>query len=198
MLLHVGKTVCPTLLWTLVLMVLACTPDLSQLVRAYVEVYNNHDVEKIMSFYADDIRFENVGVWLKTGKQEVRKITEWDTATHIVMKVSNITVQGDTVTFSLLETNDWLKLAGIGEALYEPSRIVFRDGKIAVIQAKLTEESLDRWLPKWNAILAWAKEHRPDRLAEVMPEGAFVFGADYAHKWLELLEEWRQTTAETE
>ncbi|KPK70680.1 hypothetical protein AMJ87_08550 [candidate division WOR_3 bacterium SM23_60] len=198
MVLHVGKTISPIFLWTLILMVLACAPDLSERMRIYVETYNTHDVDEIMTFYTDDVRFENVGVWVKTDKQEVRKITEWDATTHIVMKVSNVMVRGDTVTFSLLETNDWLKLAGIGEALYEPSRIVFKDGKIAIIQAKLTEESLNRWMPKWNSILAWATEHRPDRLAEVMPEGAFVFGADYARKWLELLEEWRQATEETE
>jgi hypothetical protein len=179
-------------------MALACAPDLSARVRKYVEVYNNHDVDKIMTFYTDDIRFENVGAWVKTGTHEVRKITEWDAATHIVMKVSNVTVHGDTVTFSLRETNDWLESAGIGEVLYEPSQFVFRDGKISVIQAKLSHESLNRWVPIWNAIVKWAKENRPDKLAEVMPEGAFVFGADYAKNWLGLLKEWRQATEQTE
>lgn len=194
MFLHVGKTISPIVLCTFVLMVLSCAPDLSERIRQYVTAYNSHDVEKIMSFYTHDIRFENVGVWVKTGKQEVRKITEWDVATHIVMRVANVSVQGDTVTFLLFETNDWLQLAGIGEVLYEPTGIVFRDGQIAFVQAKLNEKSLNRWMPIWNSILAWAKENRSDRLAEVMPEGTFVFGTDYAHKWLELLEEWRKAT----
>lgn len=198
MLLNIGREISPVVLCTFVFIVLSCAPDLSEHIKAYVATYNTHDVDKIMSFYTDDIRFENVGVWVKTGKQEVQKITEWDAATHIVMKISNVTVQGDTVTFSLLETNDWLKLAGIGEALYEPSRIVFRDGKIAVIQARLSEESLNRWMPIWNAILAWAQENSKEKLAEVMPDGKFVFGADYAHKWLELLKDWREATGKVE
>lgn len=122
MFLHVGKTISPIVLCTFVLMVLSCAPDLSERIRQYVTAYNSHDVEKIMSFYTHDIRFENVGVWVKTGKQEVRKITEWDVATHIVMRVANVSVQGDTVTFLLFETNDWLQLAGIGEVLYEPTQ----------------------------------------------------------------------------
>lgn len=198
MMLDIGRAPFPVVFCTFLFLLLSCAPDLSERIKHYVTVYNSYDVDKIMSFYTDDIRFENVGVWVKTGKQEVQEITEWDAATHIVMKISNVTVRGDTVTFSLLETNDWLKRAGIGEALYEPSRIVFRDGKIAVIQAKLSEESLNRWMPIWNAILAWAKENRMEKLAEVMPDGEFVFGADYAHAWLELLKEWREATGKAD
>lgn len=198
MVISVSKTMLPLVMFALMFMVLSCAPNLSERIRQYVTTYNTHDVEKIMSFYADDIRFEDVGVWVKAGKQEVRKITEWDAATHIVMKISNVTVQGDTVTFSLVETNDWLKLAGIGEALYEPSRVVFRNGKIAVIEAKLSEETMKIWMPAWNAIIAWAKANSKEKLAEAMPEGKFVFGADYAHKWIDLLKEWREAAGKTE
>lgn len=43
---------------SLILMSLSCSPKPKDRIRAYVEAHNSHDVEKIMSFYAEDVRFE--------------------------------------------------------------------------------------------------------------------------------------------
>lgn len=178
---------------SLLFALLSCTPKPEEILKSYVEAYNSHDIDKVMSLYIDDVTFENVGVWTKQGKHEVRKITEWDAATHIHMHVSDIEVVGDTVTFYLIETNDWLKLAGIGEWHYKGS-IVVHNGLIRKLRAEITEQSLKTFQKAWQSIMGWASKERSSELAELMPDGEFLYGEKVAKKWLVLLQEWREAT----
>ena len=173
------------------LLVSSCSHDLSERVKAYEATYNAHDVEKLMSFYSDDVRFEIVGVWVKKGKAAVRELAEWDKATNMHMTISEIVVSGDSVTFKLVETNDWWKLAGMGDICYKPSVIIFRNGLISELRATMTRESLDAYAKVWPSIISWAKEHRKEELEELLPGGVFIYGAEAAKKWIVLLRAWR-------
>jgi len=181
--------------WSVLVLVtvllLSCTQDLSRRVRDYETTYNTHDVERLMAFYADDIRFEITGVWVKRGKEAVRGLAEWDKATNMHMTISDIKVSGDTASFRLVETNDWWKLAGMGEAYYEPCVMIFRSGLIAELRATMTQESLDAYARVWPSIMSWASDHRSEELAELLPGGEFVYGEETARKWIILLQEWR-------
>ncbi|UCF70704.1 MAG: nuclear transport factor 2 family protein [candidate division WOR-3 bacterium] len=172
---------------------MSCSSDLSERVLEYAATYNAHDNEKLMSLYADDITFEIVGVWVKYGKRAVRELAEWDKATNMHMTVSNIRVSGDTVTFKLLETNDWWKLAGMGEVQYDPCVMVFRDGLISEMRAAMTQASVDAYARVWPSIINWAKKHRSEALRELLPDGHFIYGGEQARKWLALLHQWRST-----
>jgi hypothetical protein len=180
----------PALLVVVVLLV-SCGPDLAEYVRAYEATYNAHDTEKLMSFYDDDIRFEIVGVWVKSGKQAMRELAEWDRATNLRMTISDISVSGNSVTCKLVETNDWWKLAGIGEVLYEPCIMVFRNSLMTEMQAKMASSSVEAYMKAWSAIHKWASQNRSEALAELLPDGQFIYGEGPARKWLELLREWR-------
>lgn len=177
-------------------LLVSCAPDLSQLVRDYEATYNTHDVERLMAFYADDIRFEIAGVWVKKGKKAVRELAEWDKATNMHMTISDIKVSGDTVTFNLVETNDWWEIAGIGGVHYEPSVMIIRNGLISELRATMTQASLDAYARVWPSIMSWASEHRSEELAELLPGGEFIYGMEAAKKWLVLLQEWRDAQLE--
>ncbi len=168
----------------------SCAPDLAERVRAYESTYNAHDVEKLMAFYADDIRFEIVGVWVKRGKEPVRELAEWDKTTNMHVTISDISVNGNTVTCKLIETNDWWKLAGMGEVHYEPTVLIFRDGLICDIRATMTQEGVDAYARVWPDIISWAKSHRNEVLKELVPGNEFVYGAEAARIWLALLRDW--------
>jgi hypothetical protein len=180
----------PVLLVVFVLLV-SCVPDLTERVKAYEATYNAHDIEKLMSFYADDIRFEIVGVWVKSGKHAMRELAEWDRATNMRMTISDISVSGDSVTCELVETNDWWQLAGIGEVLYEPCTMIFRNGVMTEMRAKMASSSVEAYMKAWPAIYEWASQNRSEVLAELLPDGQFTYGEGPARKWLELLREWR-------
>ncbi|UCG93269.1 MAG: nuclear transport factor 2 family protein [candidate division WOR-3 bacterium] len=180
-----------SLLVLLMFIFLSCAPKLDERVKAYEQAYNSHDVEKIMSFYADDIKFEVVGFFVKEGTEEVRNLTEYDVTVNIQMSISNIKVNGDTATFTLIESNDWFRLAGVEELVYEPNRIVFRDGLIKEIRAEITPESVKAAGKAYQTIMQWASKEHSEALAELTPGGIFSYTAETAKKWLELLKEWR-------
>jgi hypothetical protein len=145
-----------------------------------------------MSFYADDIEFEIVGVWVRKGKAAVRELAEWDKATNLQMTISDIVVSGETVTFKLVEKSDWWTLAGIGDVHYQPCFMVFRNGLITRLCATMTQQGFDRYAQQWPLIINWAREHRRDELEELLPGGEFIYGAEPARKWLVLLRAWRE------
>lgn len=177
-----------------IFMVLSCSINLEERVRAYEQVYNSHDFNGIMSFYADDAQFTVVGAFNKTGIEQIRTITEWDTTVKVHMSISDIAVQGDTVTFKLVESNEWWRLAGIDTVTYYPCTIIFSNGLIKSIKAEATKESLAAINKVLPGIFSWVAKERSEEYAEVMPGGEFIYTAESAEKWLELLKDWRAAT----
>jgi len=167
--------------------------DLSERVHEYEATNNAHDIEKLMIFYADDIVFEIVGVWVKRGKKAVRELAEWDRATNMRMTISNVKVSGDTVTLKLVETNDWWRLAGMGVVEYDPCVMVFREGLISEMRTTMTRASLDAYARVWPSIIKWARDYRSEDLRELLPGGHFKYSGEHAQKWLALLRQWRST-----
>jgi len=173
-------------------MLFSCSPNLMDLIKAYEKAYNEHDLEGVMSLYAEDVRFEAIGSFVKAGKEEVRKLTEYDFAVNVQMDISNIKVVGDTIIFRLTESNDWFRLAGIDELVYEPNKVVFKDGLIKEIRSEITKESAMDFGKVWKDLKGWAKEEKVEELSELMPDGVFIYNKNTAKKWLELLKEWSE------
>lgn len=153
-----------------------------------------HDIERIMSFYAHDVRFEIVGTLVRKGSDKIRDLVEWDVETHIHMSVTNVHSRGNIIQCRLSETNDWLGLSGIGEMHYEPCLFVFRDTLINEIRAELTRESSQRYIRSWQEIIEWTTANRSKVLLDLMPGGKFMYGKERAQKWISLLQEWRDAT----
>ena len=51
--------------------------NLISLVESFLEVFNQHDVDKIMGMFTEDAEFEIVGISKYSGKQEVRNVFEY-------------------------------------------------------------------------------------------------------------------------
>jgi hypothetical protein len=168
--------------------------DHAHIVRRYIEAYNSHDIDRIMSYYVTDIRFEIVGVWVRVGSEQARERVEWDAETHIHLAITNVHSRGNIIQCRLSETSDWLGLSGVGEMHYEPCHFIFRDTLIKEIRAELTSESRQRYMRYWQEIVEWTTANRSKLLLELMPAGKFAYGRERARKWLGLLEEWRDAT----
>ncbi len=195
MMIHNTNMSIPLLFVICTFIVLSCGINLEERVRVYEQTYNSHDFDGIMSFYADDAEFNVVGAFNKTGVEQIRSITEWDTTVKVHMSISDIEVRGDTVTFKLVESNEWWRLAGIDEVTYFPCTMTFSDGLIKSIKAEATKESLAAINKVLPGIFDWVSKERSEEYAEVMPGGEFIYTAESAKKWLELLEDWRAATA---
>lgn len=177
-----------------VAMMLSCAPEPAELLKAYENTFNNYDVNRVMDFYAEDIRFEVVGEFVKAGREEVRELAKWDDVLNCQLTFTDLVVSGDTVRCKAIERNDWLQLAGVEEAYYGANTIIFRGVLITSITAELTQESARAIGEAFQAITEWASKERSQALAELMPEGEFVYSEETAKGWLALLREWQEET----
>ena len=186
----------PFLFLLLLAVVLAsCSPKPSpvELVMAYEDAYNTYDLDRLLSLFAEDAAFEVVGQFVFKGKEDIRRVAEYDSVLNIHMSIIRFATKDNTVSCELVETNDWLKTSGIGEVRYT-GKFVFEEGLIKLIQgipAPETEQAFNQVL---NHLMEWASKERPERFAQMMPEGKFVYNAENAEKSLALLREWQEAT----
>ncbi|KPL17637.1 MAG: hypothetical protein AMJ92_11555 [candidate division Zixibacteria bacterium SM23_81] len=175
----------------LIFAALSCSPKPASIVKSYQEAYNNHDLDGVLALYAEDASFEIIGQVSLQGKKQVRELTEYDFVLNIHMSCDQFRTRGDSVMCQLEETNDWLKASGIQRARYMATFMV-RNGLIQSVRAELapeTEQAIGKIL---DPLIEWASQHRPELLAEMMPEKAFIYNADNAKKSLSLLHEWKE------
>ncbi len=180
------------LVFFFVLSHLACSPDHTELTQRYATVYNSHNVDEIVNLYANDAVFEVVGQFTLKGKDQIRGITEYDSVLNIKMSISNIRAYGDTVRFELSETNDWLRASEIGEAHYS-GYFLFEDGLIKHLRAEAKPGTQHAFNDVLTPLMTWAREEKGNVLAEMMPEGLFIYDAKNAKRTLALLQEWKNS-----
>lgn len=120
------------------------------------------------------------------------RMLEWDFALHPRHRIDAVTARGDEVTARVHEDNDFSLLLGFPGWDATSTYVVTGDGRIAS-QVYVPSEGQD-WRPYLDAPLAWLREHHPDALARVFPDGKLNRSAASAHEWVELLREWRIAT----
>lgn len=174
----------------LLLLTTSCAPSLKERVKAFQEAANSGDVEKLLSFYADDVRFEIVGTpMVITGKERLRKPIEEQFILNIHLTFTDIKVNGNTATYKVEEQNDMLKAAGIDALYYEYDQVTFEDGLIKRERAKATQESMRIMAEFRRSFEGWASERRAGEWAKLKAEGITKENVD---RWLALTREWRK------
>ena len=175
----------------LIFTLFSCTPDPAKQVRTYEKAHNDHDVNKVMSLYTDDIIFEITGSWRKSGRDQVHGLAEWDSVTGSNMIISDIVEGKDTVRFRLKEKNDWFRAIGIEYMYYDPCIMVFSGGLIKELKATVTEESSEAFRVRWPLVYQWLSMEKEPDMTRLIANGEFVYNAENANKWLLLLKEWQ-------
>ena len=117
--------------------------NLIDLVKRFLERVNQHDVEKIMTMYTEDVTFEVVGYskvagkqQVKiifenySGKQQVKKHHEFQVSVNANFKFLNCQSEGNTVHCQMLLRNDKLDALGIGELKFSSCIFTFKDNLI--------------------------------------------------------------------
>jgi limonene-1,2-epoxide hydrolase len=186
---RVGALLAATAL--LLAVALSCSPKPAEVVRSYQQAYNDHDVEKLMALHAEDVSFEVAGQISLQGKEQVRDLAEYDFALNIQMFIDQVETRGDTVRCRLEEKNDWLEAAGIERASYT-GVFSIEGGLIRSISAEQSTPTAAALKRVIGPLTHWAEKERPERLAEMMPQGTFVYNGGNARKSLSLVQEWRQ------
>jgi len=172
----------------------ACSPNPANLLKAYQEAHNSHDVERALSLMTDDVTFRLAGTGVKEGKEQVRWIEEWDAAVNSHLTFADIKVKGHMVICKVIEKNDLFKLYGIEEVHYTLATFIFHDGLIKEITIEPSQKSVREIDEIRHSFIEWATQERGQQLEALRTEGKFIYSAENASLWLALLEEWREQT----
>ncbi|MFA5240154.1 MAG: nuclear transport factor 2 family protein [Phycisphaerae bacterium] len=172
------------------LLTTACVPRTADRVKAFHEAANSGDVEKLLSFYADDVKFEIVGTpMVIEGKEKLRKPIEEQFMLNCHLTFTDIKVDGNTVTYKAKEQNDMLKAAGIDALNYEYDKITFENGLIKKEIAKPTQQSAKAMAEFRMSFEKWASEKRGQEWAKLKSEGVTK---ENVNDWLAITRDWHK------
>ena len=174
----------------LLLLTTSCSPKLDEKITAYQEAHNSGDVEKEMSFFAEDIKYEVIGQWKVTGKENLKKLAETDVVLNSHVIFTDIKSSKNKVTCKAEEQNDLLKNFGIDTLYHEFREFIFEDGLIKEVKTQPTQESADALRNSRSAFGRWAAENRREEFDEL--RSAAVITKDNVGKWLTLMRQWRE------
>jgi hypothetical protein len=174
----------------LLLLTTSCSPKLDEKITAYQEAHNSGDVEKEMSFFAEDIKYEVIGQWKVTDKEHLKKLAETDVVLNSHLIFTDIKSSKNKVTCKVEEENDLLKISGIDKLYYEFREFIFEDGLIKEVKTQPTQEGADALRNSHGAFGRWAAENRKEEFDEL--RSAAVITKDNIGKWLALMREWRE------
>jgi hypothetical protein len=174
----------------LLLLTTSCSPKLDEKITAYQEAHNSGDIEKEMSFFAEEIKYEVVGRWKVTDKEHLKQLAETDVALNSHLIFTDIKSSKNKVTCKVEEQNDLLKTFGIDKLNYEFREFIFVDGLIKEVKTQPTQEGADALRDSYGAFGTWASENRKEEFDELRSEA--VITKDNVGKWLALMRQWRE------
>ena len=184
-----------TLLSCITILAGSCSPSLTSQVRAMERAHNLHQLDKELSFYADDARFEFVGEFAVQGKDKLRKIFTVDVLLNNSLAFSDISIVGNSVFCKVEEKNDMWRALGV-EKVYSRCEIVFKNGLIQEVRATKSAQSesaaeLDK---ADQAFSAWADKNRPQEVARLLGGKPFegFLTPENALGFLKLAREWKK------
>ena len=177
------------------LVILSCNQNSIALVKKYEKLHNSHDIEDVMLLYHDDIKFELIGTWIKSGKEEIGELEEWDRALRSNLKFKTFEVRGDSVFCKVVEKNDWFKAIGIEQLVHDPTIFIVSKGHIKKIVANPSKEITKEIGAKLGAIYSWSKITKDSTINELIKNGEFIYSNKSAKDWLKLLNKWNKYNA---
>ena len=171
---------------------ISCEQNHMSIVKSYEELHNAHDIERTMLLYHDDIKFELIGTWVKSGKSEIRALEEWDKALNSSLKFEAIDSRGDSVFCKVIEKNDWFKAVGIEQIIHDPTIFIIHKGLIKNIIVNPTAEIGKEIGIKLGSIYSWSKITNDSTIHDLIIDGEFIYSVESAKKWLILLDNWNK------
>ena len=158
-------------------------------VKGLVGAMRAGDVERSMSYLAEDFELRDTAGNQRIDRDAMREVLQWDAALNAKLAFSGLEWEGDTVRGDFSETNDLVDLLGL-EARRFKIEYQFNGDLIRrqVYDVLPTDgPSMEQAL---EPFLEWAKASHADELQAIYPDGRWVYGAAAARGWVELLQAW--------
>jgi len=175
----------------LVIIFTSCTSKLDDKVKLLEQAHNNHEIDKVISLYANDAKFVLVGGWVAEGKDKLIERFNWDFAVNGSLKFYDYKTIKDTVICKVEERNDFFQMLDIDVAKYDYSKFIFEDNVIKEVRAKLNQESKNLIEDSMSSFIIWASSEKSGELDSLKLNGNFSFTSEKSKIWLELLNAYR-------
>jgi len=169
----------------------SCTSKLEDKIKLLEEKHNKHEIDKVVSLYADDAKFVLVGGWVAKGKDKLIERFNWDFAINGSLKFYDYKTINDTVICKVEERNDFFQMLDIDVVKYDYSKFIFEDNIIKEVRAKLNQESNDLIENSMSSFIFWVSSEKPDELDSLKLNGNFLFTSEKSEKWLKLLKAYK-------
>jgi hypothetical protein len=123
------------------------------------------------------------------------QMLQWDYALHPRHRIEALTIDGNVITARVHEENDFSRLIGFPGWTASSTYTLDAEGRIAS-QVYVPREGQPEWRPHLDAPLLWLREHHPDALTRIFPDGKLAQTRENAAEWVRLLREWRAATGQ--
>lgn len=171
-------------------------------VTAFLEAHNEHEMQRKLSYLAEDVRYYVEDNHLLDGWEEIRGLAEWDSVLLSVMEFGDYETRGDSLLVDrFTETNQWVQRMELERLTHLPGTL-FRvdDGRIVEIRpAGLSDDSQRAVEDALSGFLEWAEPRFPEDVEILFDdEGRLVYTAESAQTWMRLLLRWHESEAPLE
>ncbi len=183
----------------LVLIVSGCSKEKSpeEIVRAYIDAQNSHDIDKKLKYFDEETAFITQGSEMNMmGPEDIRRMSQYDSVLNTVLTIDNLRVDGTTIICKITEHNRWLDAAGLPPLQYDSTLFYVIGDKIRKVVSFPDSASLEGMTDVLNKFIPWLAEKYPYETTVMIPNGQFEYSAENAEKLLAYLREWRRTTEE--
>ena len=158
--------------------------NLIDLVKTFQERVNEHNIEKIMSMFTEDVTFESVGYskvagkqQVKiifenySGKQQVKKHHEFQVSVNSNFKFLNGQSEGNTVHCQISQHDDTLDAKGFSGRSKSSCIFTFKDGLINSFAAEIPPDFVEYNSKILKKFIPWLTENHPNDYSRMfMPD----------------------------
>lgn len=181
-----------------VILVLACASTRAiDRVKAYRDAHTRGDIAAEAQFLAPNARIwyeqkTGGGDPLTAGRSDRYK--HWDEFFHSHSELRDWRVDGNAVTATVHETNDFYRLLDWKPVPYTMTWWLNADG---LITGAMVQRGKGKATNRLDEFRAWANVYRPAELDYLMPGGKLDPTGDRAERWKAILLEWRASESQS-
>jgi hypothetical protein len=194
-----GERRSPSRIWWLIAVAALCAPGScgggpspDELVLAYVDAANRHDLVWVREHLAEDVTWDLMGDVLQ-GRDRVLAPHEQDRVMHTRLEPTLRGVAGDTVVLDVIERNDFITAMGLDSIGYDGIRFVVRDGLIRHIGPAPGAPAVDPFGGATVPFFAWVRQERPEDWAALLDaEGRPRYGEANGRLLMRLARAWHE------
>jgi len=167
---------------------------MQQTFESYRNALNNHDIEKALSFLAENFKLVFIDFDMTMTKEQVVDVLGWDAGANGKVTHGELQIFENTIASIFSEQNDFLKLIDIPEL---KAKITYEFGEDGLIEQQLYEALPNQpsFEKRMRPAVEWAMVHRKEELAVIYPNNQMVFNEEMARRWVALLQEWHTATS---